>query len=227
MAIVEYETEEQELEALKKWLKENGPSLLLGLVIGVGGLFGWRYYLDYKTGHSAEASDRYQSLLQQVVSNKVDEFTAVQADQLRKDFADTPYAALASLAQARSEHDNGNDEQAISHLDWVMKNAATPELEHTARLRMARILLAQNKLDEAGTILEKPYPDGFTAAYEELKGDLYVARGDTDKARIAYDKAISASTAGNRWLRLKRQDLGESGTGDVEQINAAAVEPPA
>jgi predicted negative regulator of RcsB-dependent stress response len=225
--MVEYETEEQELEALKKWLKENGPSLLLGLVIGVGGLFGWRYYLDYKTGHSAEASDRYQSLLQQVVSNKVDEFTAVQADQLRKDFADTPYAALASLAQARSEHDNGNDEQAISHLDWVMKNATTPELEHTARLRMARILLAQNKLDEAGSILEKAYPDGFTAAYEELKGDLYVARGDTDKARIAYDKAISASTAGNRWLRLKRQDLGESGTGDVEQIDAVAVEPPA
>ena len=228
MAIVEYETEEQELEALKKWLKENGPSLVIGLVLGVGGLFGWRYYLDYKTGHSAQASDRYQSVLQQVVTGKVDEFTAVQADQLRKDYADTPYAELASLAQAKNEYDNGNDEQALSHLDWVIKNAAAPELEHTARLRMARILLAQKKYDEAGAILEKNYPAAYTAAYEELRGDLYIARGDADQARAAYDKAISASASGgNRWLQLKRQDLGESEMGSTEQNDAAAVEPPA
>lgn len=225
--MVEYETEEQELEALKKWLKENGPSLVIGLVLGVGGLFGWRYYLDYKTGHSAEASDRYQSVLQQVATGNVDEFTAVQAEQLRKEYADTPYAVLASLAQARNEHDNGNDEQALSHLDWAMKNAATPELEHTARLRTARILLAQKKYDEAAVILEKDYPAGFTAAYEELKGDLYIARGDASQARVAYDRAISASASPSRWLRLKRQDLGEPEMGGAEQNDAAAVEPPA
>jgi predicted negative regulator of RcsB-dependent stress response len=227
MAIVEYETEEQELEALKKWLKENGPSLVIGLVIGVGGLFGWRFYLDYKTNHSAEASDRYQSVLQQVATNKVDEFTAVQADQLRKDFADTPYAVLGSLAQARYEYSDGNDEQALSHLDWAIKNASSPELENTARLRKARILLAQKKYDEAGAILEKAYPAGYTAAYEELKGDLYLAQGDVDKARAAYDKAISASPSSSRWLRLKRQDLGDPSTGATEQNDSAAVEPPA
>jgi predicted negative regulator of RcsB-dependent stress response len=163
-----------------------------------------------------------------VVTGKVDEFTAVQADQLRKDYADTPYAELASLAQAKNEYDNGNDEQALSHLDWVIKNAAAPELEHTARLRMARILLAQKKYDEAGAILEKNYPAAYTAAYEELRGDLYIARGDADQARAAYDKAISASASGgNRWLQLKRQDLGESEMGSTEQNDAAAVEPPA
>jgi len=228
MAIVEYETEEQELEALKKWLKENGPSIVIGLLLGVSGLFGWRYYLDYRTGHSAEASDRYQSVLLQVATGKVDEFTAVQADQLRKDYADTPYAVLASLAQAKNEHDSGNDEQALSHLDWAVKNAATPELKHTARLRMARILLALNRLDEAASILESDYPAAFAAAYEELSGDLYIARGDAARARAAYDRAISASASGgSRWLQLKRQDLGESGTDGVEHGEAAAVEPPA
>lgn len=225
--MAEFETEEQELEAFKKWLKENGPSLVIGLVIGIGGLFSWRYYLDYKTGHSAEASDRYQLVLQQVAANKVDEFTPVQADLLRTDYADTPYAVLVSLAQARHEHSVGNVDQALSHLDWAMKNAATPELEHTARLRMARILIAQKRFDEAGSILEKAYPPGFTAAYEELKGDLYIARGDTLQARAAYDKAISASTSGSRWLRLKRQDLGESDMNGTEHNDAAAVEPPA
>lgn len=225
--MAEFETEEQELEALKKWLKENGPSLVIGLVVGIGGLFGWRYYLEYRTEHSADASDRYQSVLSQAVSGKTDEFTSVQAELLRKDYADTPYAALASLAQAKYEHNSGNDEQALSHLDWAMKNAATPELEHIARLRMARILLALKRYDEAGSILEKSYPDGFTANYEELKGDLYIARGDIDQARVAYDRAISASTSGSRWLRLKRRDLGESETGDAEHNGASAVEPPA
>lgn len=225
--MAEFETEEQELEALKKWLKENGPSIVIGLVVGIGGLFGWRYYLDYKTGHAAEASDRYQSVLQQVVTGRADEFTAVQADQLRNDYTDTPYAALASLAQARQAHINGNEEDALMQLDWAMKNASTPELEHTARLRMARILLAQQKYDEAGSILEKDYPGGYAAVYEELKGDLYVARGDLAQARIAYDKAIGASTGASRWLQLKRQDLGVTEMGGVEQQDPAGVEPPA
>jgi predicted negative regulator of RcsB-dependent stress response len=227
MAIVEYETEEQELEALKRWLKENGPSLVIGLVLGVGGLFGWRYYLDYKTDHSAIASDRYQTVLQQVSLGQADEYVVMQADQLRSEFADTPYAVLVSFAQAKYEHSKGNDEQALMHLDWAMKNAATPEMEHTARLRIARILLAQKKLDEAGSILEKAYPVGFTAGYEELKGDLYIARGDIDQAKVAYDKAIGASTSDNRWLRLKRQELGEPAISNVEQNEAPAVKPPA
>ena len=39
-----YETEEQQVEAVKKWWKENGVSLIVGVVMGLSAIAGWKYY---------------------------------------------------------------------------------------------------------------------------------------------------------------------------------------
>jgi len=207
----EFESEDQQVEAVKKWLKENGASLLLGLGIGVGALLGWREYLAYQTDHSAEASDLYQAVQTQVAQNRLDDAHINKADVIRNDYSDTPYAALVSMAQSKYEFENGSIESALMHLRWASENSTEPDVQHVANLRMARILIAQKNYAEAETILLAAYPAGFTAGYEELKGDMYVAKGEVAQARVAYDKAINA-TEGNasRWLRLKRQDLGSS-----------------
>jgi predicted negative regulator of RcsB-dependent stress response len=205
----EFESEDQQIEAIKKWWKENGASLLLGLGIGVGALLGWREYLSYQTDHSAEASDLYQTVQTQVAANRLDEEHIRKADTIRNEYADTPYAALVSLAQAKHAYENGNAESAIMHLRWAIQNSAEADVKHVASLRLARILIAQKKYDEAESVLLSEYPAAFTAGYEELKGDLYVARGEIAQARVAYDKAISAANGSpDRWLLLKRQDLG-------------------
>lgn len=207
----EFESEDQQIEAIKKWLKENGASLLLGLGIGVAALLGWREYLSYQTDHSAEASDLYQAVQTQVAQNRLDDAHINKADVIRNEYSDTPYAALVSMAQARYEFENDNVESALMHLRWASENSKESDVQHVAKLRQARILIVQKKYAEAETILFADYPSGFTAGYEELKGDLYVAKGEVAQARIAYDRAINA-TDGNasRWLRLKRQDLGSS-----------------
>ena len=97
----EFESEDQQVEAIKKWWKENGASLILGLGIGIAALLGWREYLAYKTDHSAEASDLYQAVQAQVVNNRLDDDHAAKADQIRAEYSDTPYAALVSMAQAK------------------------------------------------------------------------------------------------------------------------------
>jgi len=210
----EFESEDQQIEAIKKWWKENGASLLLGLGIGVGALLGWREYLAYQTSHSAEASDLYQIVQAQVVNNSTNDIDINKADILRNDYADTPYAALASMAQAKYEYEKGDAESAIMYLRWASENAAEVDVQHVASLRLARILIAEEKYDEAETILLADHPAGFTAGYEELKGDLYAARGDAAQARVAYDKAINAAEGSpSRWLILKRQDLGN---GDLD-----------
>ena len=38
------ETEEEQVERLKAWLKENGLSIVFGIVIGVGGIGGYNYW---------------------------------------------------------------------------------------------------------------------------------------------------------------------------------------
>jgi predicted negative regulator of RcsB-dependent stress response len=210
----EFESEDQQVEAIKKWWKENGASLLIGLGIGVAALLGWREYLAYQTDHSAEASDLYQQVQTQVASNRFNDASIRQADIARNDYADTPYAALVSMAQAKYEYENGDVESAIMHLRWASENATETDVRHVASLRLARILIAEEKYEEAETVLLVDHPAGFTAGYEELKGDLYAARGETAQARIAYDKAINAAEGSpSRWLILKRQDLGN---GDLD-----------
>jgi predicted negative regulator of RcsB-dependent stress response len=207
----EFESEDQQIEAIKKWWKENGVSLLLGLGIGVGALLGWREYLAYQTDHSAEASDLYQAVQTQVAQNRLDDAHINKADIIRNEYSDTPYAALASMAQAKYEFEHGDIDSALMHLRWASENSTEPDVQNVAKLRLARILIAQKKHAEAEAILLADYPAAFTAGYEELKGDLYVAKGEIAQARVAYDKAINAADGNaSRWLRLKRQDLGSS-----------------
>jgi predicted negative regulator of RcsB-dependent stress response len=100
------------------------------------------------------------------------------------------------------------------HLRWASQNATETDIQHVANLRLARLLIAEQNYDEAETLLLAQHPAGFDAGYEELKGDLYVARGEIGQARTAYDKAIKAADGSpSRWLRLKRQDLGSADYG--------------
>ncbi len=207
-----YETEEQQIEALKKWLRDNGTSLIIGVGLGVAGLFGWREYAETRTTHGAAASDIYFSVAQEAAAGKSGTDDMLEKiDRLTSDYTDTPYAPLAVLALAKSEYDNSNTEQAINRLDWVIANATSDEIRHVARLRLARIHTEAKNFTAAEQLLATQHPAAFDARYEEHRGDLFVAMGDTDAARLAYDRAIaSAGTAASQWLQLKRQDLGQS-----------------
>ena len=41
-----YTSEDEQVEALKKWWKENGKSVIGGVIIGAGLLFGGRAYIE-------------------------------------------------------------------------------------------------------------------------------------------------------------------------------------
>lgn len=218
----DFETEEQQLEALKKWWNENATSLILGVGIGVASLGGWSYYAETKADHRIEASDIYISLTEQVAASNVSDDSINKAGQLTAEYADTPYAALSSLVLATYEFNRGNTEEAITHLQWVDKNAQQEEMKQIARLRLASIFISQKKYDDARARLSQEHPAAFNARYEELKGDVFVAEGEIEQARIAYDKAIKQMAGSSRWLKLKRQDLGSS-----ELKKSTMVEPAA
>ena len=58
-----YQTEEEQVEALKKWWAENGKSAVFGVVLGLGAIFGWREWQDYETARAMAASELYQELV--------------------------------------------------------------------------------------------------------------------------------------------------------------------
>ena len=218
----DFETEEQQVEAVKKWLKENTSSLLIGLAIGGFSLGGWNFYQQTQYQHSVEASDMYVSVVAQAGLNATNDLDLTAVDKLQAGYVDTPYAALSAMVVANHEVANGNNEQAASRLQWVVDNAIDEEIAYVAQLRLARLMIAQEKYDEASLLLSAKHSASFDALYEEIKGDLFVARGELEQARIAYDKAINGSKGASRWLRLKRQDLGSSDLDQPEMIEPAA-----
>lgn len=220
MAINEYETEEQQVEALKKWWKENGTSLIVGLFVGVSALFGWRYYVQQNSVHAVHASDIYMQVMQSTVTQNVDDRIIDFQNQLINEYADTPYAALSALALAKVEYEKDNAEGAVAQLELAIKHANDDVVKQIASLRLASVYIEQGKYDEALALLNTKHDSAYDARYEELKGDLFSARGDVAEARAAYDKAINLQGfAASKWLKLKRQNLGEA----AENVSAVQL----
>ncbi len=201
----DFETEEQQLDALKRWWKENSSSILIGLAIGGFSLGGWNFYQKSQYQHSVEASDLYVSVVAQAEIMDV-----TNTDKLKAEYSDTPYAALSAMIMAKREIAAGNMDKAAPYLQWATSNAVDDEISSVAQLRLARLMLAQKKYDEVNSLLSAEHLPAFDALYNEVKGDMHVVQGEIEQARIAYDKAIAGSVNTNRWLQLKRQDLGSS-----------------
>ncbi|HEX5056896.1 MAG TPA: tetratricopeptide repeat protein [Gammaproteobacteria bacterium] len=186
-------SEEEQIENLKAWWKENGPSVLFGLFIGVAVLFGWNYWKDQKARQAAEASALYTQMLVKMDSNQpADQYTST-IETLRSKYDDTAYAALAALLAAKLAVDQNNIDGAVKDLEWVIGNADQPEIKITAKLRLARLFLSQGNFGQTEALLNENYPEAYTAVAEELRGDLQVAKGSPETARQAYERALSAS----------------------------------
>lgn len=198
--------DEEQLENLRQWWKENWVALAAGLGIGIGAIGGWEGYKRWHEGRAETASQMYEDMKKALAASKLDEAGQI-VERLNADYAGTPYAAAASLRSAQAAVERGDLEGAAASLSWVIENADDEGLAQLARLRKARVLFAQNKHDEALATLSGE-AGSFASLYEELRGDVLLAKGDRPAARSAYEKALSAAdeTAANRSLLEQKLD---------------------
>ncbi len=206
-------TEEEKVEAIKRWWQENGKSVLAGLVVAVVAVSGWKYWQTSQENRAMQASVVYAQML-----DRLDAPAEARglAEQLQADYAGTPYADLGRLALARMAVDGGEFEAAEARLSAVAEGADLEAIRELAHLRRARLLLQMERPEAALTALDRVDDEAFGAAAAELRGDIELARGNRVAARDAYDMALAASLAegrDTRWLRLKRDDLADAGAG--------------
>jgi len=186
-------TEEEQIEAIKAWFRENGSQLSIVFIIVLAFIVGWRYWNHHQTVKMENASLQYNLVLDALQSTTKDNDPDLQAKKLLEDYSKTPYAALTSLALAGNQAQKQDYAQALQHLNWVLLNSNDEVFRHIARLRIARIQLSQGQYDEALKALDVKETDGFTTLYDELKGDIYFAMKQLDKAREAYEAALKSS----------------------------------
>ena len=203
------ETEEQQIAELKKWWSENGSSIIVGLALGLACVFGYRAWLAYQENMAGQASTIYPVMLQGLDRND-GELVSERADLLINEFSSTPYAAFAALALAKVRIEEDDLQAAATQLRWVLDNGNADVVRDTARLRLARVLIAQQQLDEAEALLQQPRSTtAFDGLYAEISGDIYSAPNDAAGASEAYQRALTATPADNpgyHMLQLKYEN---------------------
>jgi predicted negative regulator of RcsB-dependent stress response len=209
---VSYETDQERVEAIKKWWKENGKAVIVGVVLGIGILAGGRGWMDYQRGQAEQASVRYGELIAAAERNDT-ALAVAQGEHIIDQYGRTPYGALSGLVIARLKLEEGDAAAARAYLEQVMQSARQEELRQIARLRLGRLLLGEGDADGALALVAEAggRAEPFRAAYEELRGDALLAKGQVEEARSAYRNALAllAPTADRRaLLQLKLDDLG-------------------
>ena len=200
-----YQTEEEQVEAIKKWWKENGTSVVAGLVIGLGAVFGWQGWTSYQERIKKEASVSFQQLMT-AVDSKNTESAGNQAELLRMEYDSTSYAVFAAMTQARLKLEQGDSAAARSQLEWAMQNSTDESLTQLVRLSLARVLLNDGDLDAAAKLAEVKQ-GGFAGEFAELRGDIAVAKQDAAAAHEAYTLALSLNVTNPELLQMKLDDL--------------------
>jgi len=207
--LASYHTDEEQVEALKRWWSENGRSVVAGVIIGVGALVGWRGWTAYQNGQANAASVHYAQLRAATLSDDAQGIeTATRV--LQESYPSTPYAALAALSLAKVKADAGDLEASAAQLRWAAEHSSQEVVQAVANLRLARVRVAQGDNDAALTLVKGDFPAPYTSLVEEIRGDAYVAKGNLDAAREAYDRALSAAAGGTEYLRMKRKNLGQA-----------------
>ncbi|MGK0336516.1 MAG: putative negative regulator of RcsB-dependent stress response [Candidatus Azotimanducaceae bacterium] len=209
-------TEEEQLEALKSWWDENGTQLLIGIVVVLAGIFGYRTWDSNAQATAEAASNLYEDLVQVASVGPFDELSAEDrstaefiASQLTTEYMGSVYAHFASLHMAKLDVEAGDLESAEAALRWSLDNGVDDSIGIIVNERLARVLFAKEDFDGALSQLDNKKPGAHARSYEELRGDIYFAMDRNEDARGAYERALAETDNPDAfpYLNMKLQDI--------------------
>jgi predicted negative regulator of RcsB-dependent stress response len=175
-------TEDEQAQQIKKWIKENALQIVVGISLGLGGIWGLDAYKVYQNQQSIQARSLY---LNTASSDSVAAFEALSTSH-----SDSGYTQQAGLMLAKNAVKKQDYESALQHLSTLV-SADNDLIAIVANMRMASIQLEMGKFKEAINTLDSKLPGEFNGLYSQLKGDIYVADNQIDKAKEQYKLALS------------------------------------
>ena len=195
-------TEEEQVEKIKKWWNSNGKQIIAGAVIGLAGIWGWNTYSDYQDKQSLNARSLYLNYASD--SNNLGAY-----DKLTTDFSSSTYSDQAILLMAKYLFDAGSYTEALGVTEPLINNPSSV-IASTAALRAASIYLQLGKHDQALSILEGQSENDFSGLIYNLIGDIYLDLGNRADAQKYYSLAIdnvSENSNLSQLIQIKLDDL--------------------
>ena len=221
------QSEKEQIEEIRAWWTENGRYVIAGVLLGVGAIVGWNQWQSNIESTQINASNLYEEVMTSVGNENLEAAEAAAHD-LYMNYEDTVYPNQARLAMAHLYMNLGRDQDAADTLRDVLASGQNEELQMVARMRLAQVLLYQDKPAEVIELLADRLDGGFAARYNEVLGDAYAAEGRYDEAAAAYQAALAASrnlrTIDNNLILLKLNDLPETGDAAAETADDTAAE---
>jgi len=204
--------EQEQVDALKAWWKENGRWVIGAVAAGLLVLAGMQFWKSHQSSQAAEAAKLYAEVMKQAATNDAKRIGDA-ADALVSRYGSSAYAPRAQLLAAQSSLQARDAARAKVQLQWVIEHASESGLQDTARLKLASVLLDEKKYDEALAQLDAAHPESFTGLYADLKGDVLSAQGKVAEARAAYQQAYDKTDAQSMYrnlIQLKMDGLGSA-----------------
>lgn len=203
-----YDTEEEQVAAIKRWWKENGTSTIIGIIAGILIISGWNYWQEQQQDKAMQTAALFDELWSNINEEKKDAVEKITERIIEQD-PTSSYASFSQLLLAKTKVQAGELDAAKSILDGLMLDARSAELRNIARIRLIKILQALGEYEQGLQLIAKAdqsTTEGFSASYDELTGDLYVALGRLGEARTAYQSALREG-AKSPLLQFKLDDI--------------------
>lgn len=220
-----YLSEEEQVEMIRRWWNKYGNLISTAILLGILSIIGFQWWQRHQAKITFHASAEYQQLLN-AITEKDDSGIDAHANSIITRFGHTPYATMSALLLARHDVDKKDYANALTQLQWVIDHSKDASFRQIARLRAAKVELAQNKTAEALSLLETVDDETFRPMIADLKGDCYVLLGKKEQARIAFTTALQTSSenAANRsLLKMKLIDIAEPGNPIAQRRSGVVI----
>jgi predicted negative regulator of RcsB-dependent stress response len=203
-----YLNEYEQWNALKKWWHKYNGIIILAFSMILLSISAYKYWRWHEESKLQFASNLYEQMMLASANHQNKQIKDL-ANQLVRDYPKSIYADAARLNLAKIAVAAKNYDKAEAALKWVAENSQTSELADVAKIRLARVWLAKQQYKDALGILKNMHSKAYLPLVDELRGDIYTAMNQYDKAVDFYRKALSEVQnygVGNLFLEMKSND---------------------
>ncbi|MCF6299979.1 MAG: tetratricopeptide repeat protein [Proteobacteria bacterium] len=206
MAFEEYDDFEQE-ELVKEWLMNNWFTMVAGVGLGIGGIWGFAEWKTTAETNKLEAANQFARIQEVIELSEYDDAVEMTT-QYETDHGSNFYTIKSHMLLAQAYVKAEEIEKAVTQYESII--AAKPEksIAEFVRLRLARLQVSLGQYDVAMSNLYLVKSLAYKTVVEEITGDVFIAKGEVDKAHDAYQLAVNEGEgySGKNIIEMKLAD---------------------